>query len=178
MSILLGDKVKCTSNLTLFVHVLLPDKDMEKVDDWGTEFFIYLFFLRLIDWWTDINKRTLHYHCLILCQVIILSPPSVFILHFLCSSLILFWNATAFLLCLASILGCLLRVLDEMASGHSTKKIYKIMEKTLCFFPHHEAWSCLFLSTHSNVKVSMHMHARRRTCAQKPMRLLHTSFNT
>lgn len=28
-----GDKVKCSSNLTLFVHVLLPDKDMGQVDD-------------------------------------------------------------------------------------------------------------------------------------------------
>lgn len=80
-----GDKVKCSSNLTLFVHVLLPDKDMGQVDDWGTEF---VCFFRFIDWWTGINKRTLHYHFLILCQVIILFfPLSSF---FICSAALWF----------------------------------------------------------------------------------------
>lgn len=45
-----GDKVNCSSNLVLFVRVLIPDKDVGQVDD-------TFFFLRCIDWFTDINKK-------------------------------------------------------------------------------------------------------------------------
>lgn len=67
----------------------------------------FLFCFRFIDWWTGINERTLHYHFLILCQVI--PPPPVFILHLRCNSLISFCHAVAFLLYLASISGSMMK---------------------------------------------------------------------
>lgn len=163
-----GDKVKCSSNLTLFVHVLLPDKDMGKVDDWGTE----LFFFRLIDWWTDINKRTLHYHFLILCY-----HPFSLLSSFLIFSAPL-WSY--FVMPLLSF--CILHLSWAVFLGSLMKWRQVTPPKNIR--DHGKNPPCHFLSTHSNVKVSMHMHARRhthmhvRTHAQKLMRLLHTSFNT
>lgn len=40
-----GDKVNCSSNLVLFVRVLIPDKDVGQVDD--TFFFLKMH--RLVD---------------------------------------------------------------------------------------------------------------------------------
>lgn len=164
-----GDKVKCSSNLTLFVHVLLPDKDMGQVDDWGTEF---VCFFRFIDWWTGINKRTLHYHFLILCQVIILFFPPVFILHLLCSSLISFCHAVAFLLYLASILGSMMKWRQvtpaKNIQDHGKKQNNPPCPPSSCSF-------CLPLPqrTFKHVQVSMHMHACRHTRMH-----VHTHANT
>lgn len=166
------DKVRCSSSLPVCVHVL-SGKDVGQVGDLGRVFFLS------IDWCTGIKKKVLLCHFNFLCQVPILSSPLVFSLHSLCTSLIYHFicGAVAILLHLASLLGCCLGVRDEMASGHSTKKIYRIMEKKTLL----RSFS-LSLPQHTfrHVRVSMRMHAHTHssTHTYTLMWLLHTSFNT
>lgn len=143
MSVLLGTRW----NVHLTLHCLFMSFFLTRTwDRWMTEAQSFLFCFRFIDWWTGINERTLHYHFLILCQVI--PPPS---LH---SSFAL--QLSDFILscrCFPSVSRIYLGVHDEMASGHSAKKYRRSLEKkqTHHVLPPHAAFACHFLSAHSDV---------------------------
>lgn len=85
----------------------LPDKDVGQL-----ELFFFSFFFPFMDWWIGINKRTLHYHFGLPCQVLTPRLHSAFALHLsdLTSS------------CFPSVPHIRPRVRVEMPPGHSTKK--------------------------------------------------------
>lgn len=166
------DKVKCSPNLPVCVHVL-SEKNMGQVNDLCTTTWQFFFFF--IDWCTGIKKKKKKKGFCIIFVFSVKFPSSLPLLSsfFILSAplLISFCGAVAILLHLASLLGCRLGVSDEMASGHSTKKYTGSWKNKNC-----GALVYHFLSTHSNMcdwactctHTHMHIHSW----------LLYTSFNT